>query len=403
MLYINKRFESKILKSVLFILFMVLFCQLSWINTAYAESEEVKIIDEQVKSDEVSSISEQIKKHSNQAAKDIIPGYDPQKIISDTAKGDFKFSLTGILNGALRYLLKEIYLNIDILIKLIILVVLCAILKNLQTSFLSESVGELAFYTCYIVIVSVLIVSFNTALKLGIEIIDSMVSFMHATIPVLITLLLSGGNVTSAGIFQPILIMIVEVSATIIKNVFLPLIFLSTVLTIMDNISDKVQISKLAGFLKQISGWGLGLILTIFIAIVSLHGSLGAVVDGVTSKTTKFAIGAFIPVAGKYLADAADAVLGCTLLIKNAAGVGVMVGIISICLAPILKLLALVTLYRLTCVIIEPISEKRITSCINDMANSLTFVLGIVASIVFMFLISVTVIISASNISAMVR
>jgi len=45
---------------------------------------------------------------------------------------------------------------------------------------------------------------------------------------------------------------------------------------------------------------------------------LGAVVDGVTSKTAKFAIGAFIPVAGKYLADAADAVIGCTLLIKNA-------------------------------------------------------------------------------------
>ena len=60
--------------------------------------------------------------------------------------------------------------------------------------------------------------------------------------------------------------------------------------------------------------------MTLFIAIVTLQGAIGAVVDGVTSKTAKFAIGVFIPVAGKYLADAADAVIGCTLLIKMLLG-----------------------------------------------------------------------------------
>jgi len=119
----------------------------------------------------------------------------------------------------------------------------------------------------------------------------------------------------------------VQVSATIIKNILIPLIVLSTIISIVDNISDKIQISRLSSFLKNITQWTLGLILTIFVAIVSLQGSLGAVVDGVTSKTAKFAIGAFIPVAGKYLADAADAVIGCTLLIKNAVGVAIMIGL----------------------------------------------------------------------------
>jgi len=57
----------------------------------------------------------------------------------------------------------------------------------------------------------------------------------------------------------------------------------------------------------------------------------------------------------------------------------------------------------MVCVLIEPISEKRITKCINDMAGSLTFVFGIEASVAFMFLISIAVMLSASNISAMVR
>jgi len=370
---------------------------------AAEEDEKEMIIDQQSQSEEIRNIEDQLKKYSGKGIENIIGGYDPQEIIKDTAKGKFRFSISEILNRALQYIFKELYANLHILIKLIILVILCALLKNLQTSFLSEGVGELAFYACYVVIISIILVSFNTALSLGTSIIDSMVDFMYATVPVMITLLVSGGNITSGGIFQPVLIMIVEVSATIIKNIFIPLIFLSTILSIVNNISEKIQISKLAGFIKQIAGWGLGILLTVFVAIITLQGSIGAVVDGVASKTAKFAIGAFIPVAGSYLADAADTVLGCTLLIKNAAGIAVMIGVIAICLVPILKILALIALYKMTAVLIEPISEKRITGCINDIADSLTFVLGIVASVAFMFLISITAIIGASNLSAMVR
>jgi stage III sporulation protein AE len=399
----KNKYKGKIFLKIIFI--SIICIQIHMPIKAYADEnpDQSQVIDEQIKSNEISKLDDELSKHGDADSSEIIKGYDPQKIIGDISNGKFEFNIPSMLNNILKYFFKEIYVNIDILIKLIILVILCAILKNLQTTFLSDSVGELAFFVCYIVMVTILIISFNTALKLAVGTIDSMVSFMYATIPVMITLLISGGNVTSAGIFQPVLMMIVEVAATIIKNVFIPLIFLSTILNIVDNISDKIQVSKLAGLLKQISGWSLGLILTLFIAILTLQGSLGAVVDGVTGKTAKYAIGAFIPVVGKYLADAADAVIGCTLLIKNAAGIAVMIGIVVICLVPLIKIFALIALYKMTCAIIEPIAEKRITNCINDIANSLTFLLGIVTSVAFMFLISITAMISASNLSAMIR
>lgn len=364
---------------------------------------EDQIIEEQAGTDDVKSIEDKLKTNMNEDFKEILPGYDPKNLIKDAAKGDFKFDMSGILNRVLMFLFKEIYLNIDLMIKLVVLVIICAILKNLQASFMSKSVGELAFYVCYVVMVSVLMVSFNSALKAGMEIIDAMVNFMYVSIPVLITLLISGGNITSGGAMQPVLIMIVQFTATIIKTVFIPLIVLSTLISIVDNVSEKVQVARLAAFLKHITTWGLGFILTIFVAVVSLQGSLGAVVDGVTSKTTKFAISAFIPVAGKYLADAADAVIGCTLLIKNGVGVAIMIGIISISLIPILKMLAIIVMYRLVCVLLEPIAEGRILKCIGEVAGSMTYILGIVASVTFMFLITVTALITASNLSAMMR
>ncbi|MCX7710355.1 MAG: stage III sporulation protein AE [Clostridia bacterium] len=391
------------------LLIILVIMQVCWVAGVFAEdlkdeeSLQDQLIEQQMNTGDVKKIEQQLNRYADEDFKKILAEFDPQKILRESTTGKFEFSLVGFINKGLMYIFKEIYVNVHILIKLVILIVLCSILKNLQTSFLSESVGELAFYTCYVVIVSILIMGFNTAMNLGRDIIDKMVSFMQATIPVMVTLMITGGNITSAGIFQPILIMIVQVVATILKDVLIPMIFLYTVLTVVDNISDKVQISKLKGMLKQVSTWILGTILTIFIGVVTVQGSLGAVVDGVTSKTAKFAIGAFIPIAGKYLADAADAVVSCTLLIKNAAGVAAMIGIVAICLVPLLKIFAIMALYKLTCVLVEPIAEKRITNCINDISGSLTFIIGIVASVAFMFLISITAIISASNISAMIR
>jgi stage III sporulation protein AE len=360
------------------------------------------IIDEQVESGEIKSIESQLERYASKEIEEIFEGYDPENIIKDAAKGRFELNIKGLLGRTLYFLFKEVYLNINVLLKLLVLVVLCAVLKNLQASFLSESVGELAFFVCYIVIVSILFVSFTSAVKLGTSVIENMVDFMYATVPVLITLLVAGGNFTSGGVFQPILVTMVEITAIIFKNVLLPVIFMSAVLSIIDNISDKIQLSKLANLLRQSSMWAMGFILTIFIAVVSVQGSLGAVADGVAGKTAKFAIG-FLPVVGGYLSDAADTVIGCTLLIKNAAGFATMIGVIAICIVPLLKILALIALYKITCVLVEPISDKKVTKCINDVANSMTFILGIVVSVTFMFLISITAIISASNTSTMIR
>ncbi len=404
--------REEVLKKLFIYLVIIMALTLGGFSNVFAGDEKAggsdesirnDILDEQMQSGGIKNIEDQLEKHSSAEVDEILQDYDPRTIIKDAAAGKFELSLKGLANNALRFLFNEIYINLDILIKLIILIVLCALLRNLQTSFMSESVSEIAFYVCYIVIVSILIVSFNTAMQMGIAMIDGMVDFMYATTPVLITLLVSGGNITSGGIFQPLMLMIVEVSATIMKNVFIPVIFLSTILSIVNNISDKIQISRFTNLLKQIISWALGIILTVFVAVVSVQGSFGAVIDGVTSKTVKFAISAFIPIVGKTLSDAADTVIGSTLLIKNAAGLAAMVGVLIICIVPLLKIVALILLYKGASALVEPISEKRITNCIGEVAGSMLYILGVSAAVGFMFLISITALISAGNLSAMIR
>lgn len=372
-------------------------------STVNKEIYEKDLLNEQTQLPDIKKIEEKLEQSVGDDSSKIINDFNPKSIISDAASGKFELNLKSIANNALRYLFNEVYMNMHLLIKLLVLVVLCAILKNLQTSFLSESVGEIAFYVCYIVIVTVVLISFNTAMQIGIGMIDGMVNFMYATTPVLISLVVSGGGFTTGAVFNPLMLLIVEICATFMKNVLIPLIFLSTIISIVNNISDKIQINRLGALFKQITGWVLGTILTVFVAIISLQGSLGAVVDGVTSKTAKFAISTFVPIVGKTLADAADTVIGCTLLIKNAAGLAVLIGIVLICIGPLLKILALVALYKATSALVEPIAEKRITNCISDIAGSMIYVFGVSMSVAFMFMISITALISAGNYSAMIR
>lgn len=361
------------------------------------------ILEKQQSAGGIDKIKEELGKYTDDENLELLQGFNAEDLIKDVTEGNMGFDLKGITNNVLRFLFKEIYLNLGILVKLAVLIVICAMLKNLQANFLSESASQIAFFVCYIVIVSVLLISFGTVVSMGLEIIDRMVAFMYATIPVLLALLISGGNITSGGILHPVLLMVVQVSATMIRNLFVPLIFLSNILTIVNNISEKIQLTRLASLIKQFTSWTLGIMLTIFIIVVSFQGSLGAVIDGATTKAAKFAISTFIPIVGKTLADATDTVIGCTLLIKNAAGVAAMIGILVICIVPLIKIIALVVLFKAASALFEPISEKRITNCINDIAGSMLHIFALTSAVAFMFMISVTALISAGNLSAMLR
>lgn len=44
----------------------------------------------------------------------------------------------------------------------------------------------------------------------------------------------------------------------------------------------------------------LGIVLTIFVGVVSLEGTLSSSIDGITAKTGKAVVSSAIPVVGKY-------------------------------------------------------------------------------------------------------
>lgn len=342
-------------------------------------------------------------KEANQKNGNIFPYVDIKTYIRDVISGKQPFNIKELFENLLKLFFKELYSSVRLLTQLLILAVIGGILMNLHGSFENENISEIAFLAVYIVFILIGVKSFTEALGIGKEAIDNMVDFMQSMLPVLITLLVSVGAFTSAAFFHPVVIVTVEFIAHLMRDFILPVILLMTAVKIVGNISEKFSLNKMGDFFKTLSTASISILLSIFLGVITIQGLSSSMADGVISRTAKYTVGAFLPVVGGLLSDSVDAVIGASLLIKGAVGTYGLITIVIISAVPLIKLFSLIIIYRFAAAVIEPISDKRIVNCLSEVATSLTYIFGVLASVTVMMFFTITAIIGTANITTMLR
>ena len=297
----------------------------------------------------------------------------------------------------------EVTSLITVLGSILVIIVVHSILKAISENLGNKSISQITYYVQYILIVTLIMANFTQIIQMTKEAIENLVGFMNCLVPVLMTLMLATGSITSVGVIEPVILFLINFISNLLNTIILPLVLVITVLAIISKVSDKIQIDKLAKFGKSSIVWILGIILTIFVGVVSLEGSLTSSVDGITAKATKAAISNFIPVVGKVLGDAVDTVLGCSLILKNAVGVVGVIVLIGICILPILKLGILTISYHLAAAVCQPIADEKIVKLLEQMGDTFKILLAILFSISVMFIIGTTIVIKISNSGMMYR
>lgn len=252
-------------------------------------------------------------------------------------------------------------------------------------------------------IVTLIMSNFASIINTIKDSIQNLVGFSNSLIPILMTLMLATGSIASATVIQPVLMFIITFISNMISTVLLPLVLVATALSIISKVSDKVQIDKIAKFLKSSVVWILGIALTIFVGVLSLEGSLTSGVDGITAKTAKAAVSNVVPVVGKILGDAVDTVIGCSNILKNAVGLVGVVVILCICVMPIAKLAILSLAYKVTSAISQPIADKKIVDLLEQIGDTFKILLAMMISISVMLMIGITLVIKISNSALMYR
>lgn len=335
--------------------------------------------------------------------KSVIPDIDFKGLVYGFVKGEIDFKPQEIVTTSLSYVFKEVVANFSILGKLVILAIVCAVLQNLSNAMGQNSTGQLSHMVAYLVLITLAIGSFTVAVQAGREMVDKLVVLMQAILPLLLTLLVAVGGITTAAIFQPVVFVSIALVGTIVRNIILPLVLFSAILGLISYLSPKFKVTNLASLIKTVSMGFLGILTTIFLGILSIQGVAGAVGDSVVLRTAKFATDTFVPVVGSMFSEAMEAIVSSSLLIKNAVGLAGAIVIFTIMLMPLLKIFCVAIIYKLAGAMIQPIENGQMSGCLNDLGNSLLMVFAVVATTGLLFFFTMAIIVAVGNFTVMLR
>lgn len=366
-------------------------------HISYCDNFDSNIILSQEETFGINSFLENSKKYSGDFFEDI----NISEILHSAIKG--KIDNTSIYKKILNLLGSEVQTGIKSLITILVIIIIHSILKAVSENLENDNISKLIYYAQYIAIVTIIMSSFSDIINVVKETTINLVGFMNTMVPVLVSLMLYTGSITTTSILQPIILFMINFIGNIIQNLLIPITLIIASISIIAKISDKIQVERISKFLKSSTIWFLGLILTIFVGVVSLEGTLASSVDGITAKTAKTIVSSAIPVVGKILGDVTDSVIGCGVILKNSVGLFGVIIIIGICIAPILKLTVLTMAYKLVASVCEVVAEPKIISLLDQISDIFKILLAILVSISFMVIIGTTLMIKMSNTGMMFR
>ena len=380
------------MKKIIYLLLLIIIIP----NTVYAESEEEML----------QSVQEQFNisgfiKDTEQYTGVFFEEMNISEIFNQALQGNINNQT--LLQKILKIFGQEITSSLKILISILVIIVIHGILKSITDNLENSSISQIIYFVQYILIVTLIMSNFTEIIKIVKNTASDLVGFINVLIPLLLTLMVYTGNIVTSGILEPVILFSINLIGNLIEDILIPIMFIVVVFSVISKISERVQVEKLSQFLKSGVIWVLGVILTVFVGVVSLEGTLSSSVDGVTAKTAKAAVSTVIPVVGKVLGDVVDSVLGCGVILKNAVGmVGVFV-IIGICVMPIIRIATLSIIYSLASAVVQPIADNKIVKLLDEMGGTFKVLLGILCSLSVMLIVGVTMVVKISNSGMMYR
>ena len=359
---------------------MLLLCCLCFtqICPAYAESDPIETL-----------LNEAL-----QEADDIhIPEFNFQETTKQLISGNFSLRLSDILSAASNMIFKEVKEHLSLLIKMLVLSILAGILCNLVQSSPESGTGEIAFLACFTLIAGLSVTIVSGLAELAADTIDTLMIFIASLMPILGGLITSLNPAVLSG-FYPTLFLAMQTFVTICHQCFLPMITVMTALSVVNAMSGRFHITRLIEFTGQAVKWGLGILLTIFVGILGIHGFSVFAAGSVAGRTVKYALCNFVPIVGGVLSESIEAVISSLRLIRSSVGIAGALGLISLCALPLIKLLTVSFLYRFAAGIAEPATDKRIVRLLMDLAGNITLIFAILLMVSVMFIISISLLCS---------
>lgn len=285
----------------------------------------------------------------------------------------------------LKKMVGEMTTQISMIKKMLFVILLSAILKNINSSFQGKSVGELGFYVCYMVLIVVITATFYRQADMVGETVKKIETFFKAMMPVFVTLSIASGSyetVTPSAVMAG-----AGILTNMICNAILPAIIMAASLEMINNLSERPMLSRFTKLFQEGIAWGMKGIAFLFMVLLSLQKLGGGIVNQGLGKTAKAVVTA-VPVVGDVMGGAVDTAAALTGMIRGGTLLTTVIFLALLCAVPLIRLAIMILLYKVTAALAEPICEARLVKCIGGAGDFSALLFGALFLTECMFLFS---------------
>jgi len=234
---------------------------------------------------------------------------------------------------------------LKVLCGVIAVILLCALLNGVKLSFGDKPMGGIIGMVGTLCICTIVVGPIVSCIQDAADVLNAASGFLLACIPVLTGIMIAAGQPVSAGSYHILMLAAGNVVSVLSSNFFIPMLNIFLALSVVSAVSPGINLSGLCAALNKMVKWIMGLCMTLFTSLITMHSIVASSLDNTGSKAAKFVVSSFVPVVGNALGEALQTVTGCVKLLKSGvsafgllAGIFIFLPVVAECLIWILTL-----------------------------------------------------------------
>lgn len=273
-----------------------------------------------------------------------------------------------------------------------------ALLSGIAQSLINDNeLKKLLALLCYGVCMVNLISLFSERIAETEKVITSLASLSEISMPIAVTLLSAVGSTTTGNLLGPAMSFLSGAMLQAFRNVALPLVCLCGMIAILGHVTERRELSQMDGFLRSLCKWIMGLFSTLYVGVIAVSGIAGSGLDSLFLRTAKFTLDKSIPVVGSAVSGTVDIARSCAIVIKNGAGMAMVLLILGYVLLPILRLAVTGLLLRLSATLCAPLADRKLPGMLTACAELCNLLIAVMAVCALMLVITAAQIIGAGS------
>ena len=274
---------------------------------------------------------------------------------------------------------------------------LCALINSLQSRFLGQSTAKIIFFVAYLGALIPLFGVLSECIFTARDTVLHLKTQMELIFPLMLTLMAASGGSVSVSIFRPAVVFLSNGLVTIISDIVFPFTVVIIVFSIAGKMFGELKTDKFAAFFKSINKWIMGVGVSVFGLFFTVQGITAATYDGILRRTAKYAIGTGVPIVGGLLSGGFDLAVAGSILIKNALGNFSLFLLVGVLFEPLLLLISVSLLLRLTSAIAQPFGDSKISSFLDETAQNLNYCTAGMLFTAFLYFVAILLLVSSSE------